>query len=260
MQNLFPIESHEADAPFTRAEMAATQGSHYSWQRGIEPVEIPVSVGRDPAVISVVLVLIILTLCTLNHFGKMISEMAHDLFSLKVRENIFDDESTTDSRTYIFLFLQLFVSESLLLYSCLANPEDYTTYQSLNLLLGKLFALTTSYYLFQMAAYSVLGYVFAPSALSLFLKGFNASQGLLSISILMPAMASVFYPEYGSIMVIIGAICYIFTKICFIIKGIRIFYQNFFSWLYFILYLCTVEIIPMILVGTEATNLCGLEY
>ena len=257
MQHFSLIESHEADAPFTRAEMEATQGAHYSWQRGIEPVEIPVSVGRDPAVISVVLVLIILTLCTLNHFGKMISEMAHDLFSLKVRENIFDDETTTDSRTYIFLFLQLFVSESLLLYTFLATPEDYTTYLSLNLLLGKLFLLMASYYVFQLVAYSVLGYVFiVQNGISIFLKGFYASQGLLSIAILMPAMASVFYPEYGSIMVIIGAICYIFTKICFIIKGIRIFYQNFFSWLYFILYLCTVEIIPLILVGTEAMILC----
>lgn len=257
---VFPIESHEADAPFTRAEMAATTGNHYSWQRGIEPVEITVSAGRDPAVISVVLVLIVLVLCTFNRFGKMTGEMFRNLFDVRERENVFDEASATDTRTYIFLLLQLFVYESLLLYSFFSAPGQYSSYLDLNLTLGLLFCLAVGYYIFQLTAYTVVGYVFAGiEATTLWLKGFNASLGLLSMAILIPATASVFYPEYSEIMVLIAAICFIISKLCCIIKGIRIFYHNFFSLLYFILYLCAVEIIPLILVYAEAGILCGLK-
>lgn len=260
MEMVFPIESHEADAPFTRAEMAATMGNHYSWQRGIEPVDITVSAGRDPAVISVVLLLIVLILCSFNRVGKMTGEMIRNLFDVRERENVFDEASASDTRTYILLFIQLFFSESLLLYSFLSTPGQFETSLDLNLTLGMLFGLMVGYYIFQLAAYCLVGYVFAGvEATTLWLKGFNASLGLLSMIILIPAMASVFYPEYSEIMVMIAAICFIISKICCIIKGIRIFYHNFFSWLYFILYLCAVEIIPLILVYAEAGILCRLK-
>lgn len=260
MHMVFPIESHEADAPFTRAEMEATTGYHYSWQRGIEPVDITVSAGRDPAVISVALALIILILCTFNHIGKMTGEMVRNLIDVRERENVFDEASATDTRTHIFLLLQLFVSESLLLYSYFSVPGQYSDYPELNITLGLLLAVTAAYYVFQLAAYSLIGFVFAGiEATGLWLKGFNASLGLLSMALLIPSMASVFYPEYTLVMVTIAAICFIISKICFIIKGIRIFYHNFFSWLYFILYLCAVEIIPLILVYAEAGILCGLK-
>lgn len=257
---IFPIESHEADAPFIHAEMAATTGNHYSWQRGIEPVEITMSAGRDPAVISIVLLLIVLILCSFNRVGKMTGEMVRNLFDVRERENVFDETSATDTRMYILLLIELFVSESLLIYSYFSTPGQFESSFELNVTLGLLFCLMTGYYFFQAAAYSIVGYVFAGiEATTLWLKGFNASLGLLSMVILLPAMISLFYPEYSVMMMTIAAICFIISKICCIIKGIRIFYHNFFSLLYFILYLCAVEIIPLILVYAEAGILCGLK-
>ena len=57
-------------------------------------------------------------------------------------------------------------------------------------------------------------------------------------------------------MLWIGVIIYISCRIVFICKGFRIFFNNLVSLLYFILYLCSVEIVPVILSFTGAIFLC----
>ncbi|MBR5727625.1 MAG: DUF4271 domain-containing protein, partial [Muribaculaceae bacterium] len=51
-------------------------------------------------------------------------------------------------------------------------------------------------------------------------------------------------------------ILYICARFIFIFKGIRIFYSNLLSILYFILYLCGVEIVPLIVIYGITINLC----
>ena len=58
----------------------------------------------------------------------------------------------------------------------------------------------------------------------------------------------IFYPSTTLWMLEIGLLVYFVARIMFIVKGIRIFYNKITSILYFILYLCTLEIIPLILV------------
>ncbi|MDE6061420.1 MAG: DUF4271 domain-containing protein, partial [Duncaniella sp.] len=48
-------------------------------------------------------------------------------------------------------------------------------------------------------------------------------------------------------VVTIAIICYVLVRLIFIFKGFRLFYDNFGSLLYFILYLCTLEIVPPVL-------------
>ncbi|MFG6389490.1 DUF4271 domain-containing protein, partial [Muribaculum sp.] len=90
------------------------------------------------------------------------------------------------------------------------------------------------------------------------LKGFNATQALLGFLLLVPALAVLFYPAAALSLISISALLYILARIVFICKGFRIFYHNFPSLLYFILYLCTVEIIPVLLVYRGAFSLCRL--
>ena len=42
-----------------------------------------------------------------------------------------------------------------------------------------------------------------------------------------------------------GIVLYIIARVIFICKGFIVFYDNFYSLLYFILYLCTLEIAPI---------------
>ena len=71
-----------------------------------------------------------------------------------------------------------------------------------------------------------------------------------------PAAAALFYPGASATLATMAAIMYIIGRICFICKGFRIFFNNIFSLLYFILYLCGAEIIPILLVYRKAVELC----
>lgn len=44
---------------------------------------------------------------------------------------------------------------------------------------------------------------------------------------------------------VVAAAAYIAARVTFIAKGFRLFYDNFLSLLYFILYFCTLEIAPV---------------
>ena len=105
------------------------------------------------------------------------------------------------------------------------------------------------FYLVQLAAYGTVGFTFASkSGRREWLRGFNATQALLGITLVPAAVLAVFYPPLTFIAVAVGAGLYLLARLLFIIKGIRIFYDNFSSLLYFILYLCTLEIIPVIFI------------
>ena len=89
-----------------------------------------------------------------------------------------------------------------------------------------------------------------------FVSGFNASQTLLGFFLLLPAMIALFYPSSVKELLFISVLLYFAARIIFIYKGFRIFYHNFSNLLYFILYLCSVEIIPVLLVLSGTFSLC----
>ncbi|MBP3590263.1 MAG: DUF4271 domain-containing protein, partial [Muribaculaceae bacterium] len=52
---------------------------------------------------------------------------------------------------------------------------------------------------------------------------------------------------------------YVSARLIFIIKGFKIFYNGFISLIYFILYLCTLEIVPLICIGGIALDIVGRQ-
>lgn len=108
--------------------------------------------------------------------------------------------------------------------------------------------LMAAYYVFQIAVYYILGYTFTtPHRRAMLISGFTSSQSLLSFVLMPAALVAIFYTEATNTMQILGLVAYILARIVFNIKGFRIFYHNFSSLLYYILYLCTLEIIPLII-------------
>lgn len=74
----------------------------------------------------------------------------------------------------------------------------------------------------------------------------DASQTLLALALLLPALALLFNPGLTVIMLWISGSFYVIGRMIFIFKGFRIFYTNIFSLIYFISYLCTLEIAPIV--------------
>jgi hypothetical protein len=66
------------------------------------------------------------------------------------------------------------------------------------------------------------------------------------------------YPANGKLLLSVAALLYLVGRLVFVIKGFRIFYGNLTSIIYFLLYLCAVEIVPLALVAGVTVWVCGI--
>lgn len=219
---------------------------------GIERAHNP---ALDSGLQSILLVMLILVTFSFKHCYRLLSTFTDELFVVRRRINVFDDQTANETRIIILLVLQLCVYSGLLLMLHFNQGSVIPMTQILPAT-GILVGITATYYIFQLISYSVIGYTFTdPVSSRQWLKGFNASQALLSLALLPPTLVALFYPASISTMTVVAAGLYVLFRIAFIYKGFRIFYHNFSSLLYFILYLCTLEIIPVIFIYSSAQSL-----
>ena len=232
--------------------LAEPEAPHETFEAGIVPDLRTVTVGDDSGVLSIISVVTILLLLCFRQCRRIFSTIGDDLWGLRRRANTFDEHTSGESRVIALMLVQWAVYCGLLLYSALSlrlrlDPAHAFSDS------GALIALMGVYLAGQYAAYGTLGYTFSPGiGARQLLKGFTASQAVTGFTLLIPALVAIFYPDAAAAMVIAGGILYVLGRIVFICKGFRIFYQNFGSLLYFILYLCTLEIVPVILIIQSA--------
>lgn len=223
-----------------------------SYADGIEALPRAVIAGNDSGVMTLMLLTLLLVAFSFRRGARLFKSFTQDLWSLRRRENAFDEHTANETRTLVLLLFQTCVYQGVLLYAHINNVhafESKTVFPVVSCMIG----ISLVFYLLQLTAYSLVGYVFTDKiGASQWIKGFNASQLLLGFAIMIPAFVSIFYPGAASAMCKIALTLYFIARVIFICKGFRIFYHNFGSLLYFILYLCTLEIIPVILVYSGA--------
>lgn len=193
---------------------------------------------------------------------KYLMALSNNLFSIKKRQNMFDDHTLNETQTLIALIANTCVLEGILLYFAISvyNPAiDISTHVLLSVL--SCVGIAGLYYITQLIAYFMLGSVFDDRhGTRLWIEGYNASQSFLGLALLPVTLIIIVYPDTASTTLIYSLILYLSARIVFICKGFRIFFNNLSSSLYFILYLCSVEIVPAILSYTGAIVLCKLIH
>jgi len=226
---------------------------------GHEPAARPYNAAGDSAVHVVYAVLLILLAFNIKHLRRLLASCAQELVSVRDRDNVFDDRTANESRAAIILALQLCFSAGVLLYFWISGRYDLSTGMSGACQIVVLSCTCAGYYIFQLAGYAVVGYAFAPdaNAASRWIKGYTASFAYLSLGIMVPALIALFNPQAASVAVKAAFGLFCLAKLVFVIKGFRIFYYNFWSLLYLILYLCSLEIIPVLTVYSLSLFLLG---
>ena len=225
-----------------------------SWQNGLEPELRNMQSSIHSAFLVVIALFFAIMAFKYSHLRRVVLKYGEDLLNSRHgRGNVFDERSTGDVRILIFLVLQSVVCCGILLSEGIvriiySNPALLT--------IGNVAAtigIVSLCYICQLAAYWLVAYAFTSEEGRMeWIRGFNASQGLLGLTMFIPAALIVFYPEYSKVFILLGIILYLLAKMTFIFKGFAIFYKKISSLLYFILYLCTLEIIPLILVYNSA--------
>lgn len=258
-----PAEHIDTLAPAIEYTPIAVVEKPADWHDGIAGSSRPVNIGDNSGVLAVLTAIFLAMMLSYRKCKRLFSVLWQEMLGMRSRENAFNDSTGNERGAIALMAVQCIVCTGLLLYCAVSSigpqlglcqaPLPESAFRDTALLIG----LTGGYFLAQIAAYWLLGYTFATAdGRRLLMQGFTSSQCLLGFALIIPALVGIFYPPTAMAMAITGAVLYVLARIVFISKGFRIFYQNFGSLLYFILYLCTLEIVPAMLVLATAFSLC----
>ena len=218
----------------------------------------PLSPLNDDGTVALVLAVILAVLLTCSTGRRYVADMFHRMFSVRRRENLFEDHTFRETQTLTALIANTCLWEGILLY------EAFTGLYAAGSSAMPVFPVVASlavggglFYIVQLAAYYLLGYVFASGVETrLWVDGFKATQAILGIILAPVGFVALVSPAATQNMLFLSAVLYFIARLVFICKGFRIFFNNLSSLLYFILYLCGVEIVPVILSFAGAMKLC----
>lgn len=229
---------------------------------GSTPAQPLLSVLGDTGTMSLIMLGVFFVVISYRTGYKYVEAFFHNMFSTRRRENVFEDHTVNETQILTALVLNTCIMEGVTLFYAMG----YLMPSLLDHLHGAIFmhvgiyaAAALVFYLMQLMVYNVVGHVFADSiATKLWTDGFKASQSLLGI-LLFPIVASfLVWPQHCKLLLIATVFLYFCLRIAFICKGFRIFYTNLPSLVYFILYLCSVEVVPLILMYAGTTSLCTI--
>ncbi|MDE6397073.1 MAG: DUF4271 domain-containing protein [Muribaculaceae bacterium] len=222
-----------------------------TWQSGLEPVLRPGHAGHDQGLVACIVVLILAVAVSFDPIKRIFRGLTKKLWSVRIRDS-FDQTTASEQRVLLLLILQTIVYEAVIANAAMATFSS-GTYLSNLATTGVLAVFLLVYYIFQLTAYSIVGYTFASdTGRTLWLEGFTSTQTLLGFTLIIPGLMVLFYPDLTEIAIWLSAGLYLIARVIFISKGFRIFYTNVPSLVYFILYLCSLEIIPIFILFQTA--------
>lgn len=242
-----PQVCHESDAPTSAAEQLTMTLGKVPYTFGLSPHERNHLPGYDSGVLCLVLGIFLLLAYNSRHYSTFLKHFASDLFSVRRRDDTFSVRTFSETGMQASIVLLASIGEGIIINAALIMSGVTIISSFFQILIFSVIALM--YYIWELAAYRTVGFVFTDKFTSKqWIKGFNASQALLGIAIILPALFVLFNPDASHIVVPIAVFVYLITRLIFIFKGFRLFYDNFGSLLYFILYLCTLEIVPIVVI------------
>jgi len=212
--------------------------------RGLEPFELALTYANSTALAALLMGVLVIAALNADIVRKALKAYKAELWSVRHRPNVFDDQQTASLPGAIILALIFIVYGGIVLYNIHGVPST-PTFTGAAASMG----LLAVYYIFQRCAYWLVGYTFAGTdGLNRWLGGFSATQSFIGLALVIPALLLVFRPQWSNFLITLSLSVYFIGRFVFVVKGFRIFYQKIWSLLYFILYLCTLEILPILII------------
>lgn len=194
---------------------------------------------------------------------KYLKAIFVDLTDTRVRHNVFD-ETVKETSLLVLMNMMWIVSVGILLWVLVTIVPGNNPAGSLGIPdnQAKGIVLCTGvvavYMIVIFVAYTIVGNVFSDSKLTrLWLKGAGASSALETFLMFPIALLALNYPAWEKELLIAAGIVFIIGKIIFLYKGFRIFFNQISSWLLFLYYLCSLEIVPLILTYVASVAVCA---
>lgn len=223
---------------------------------GIERPHTPL---HSNGAMGLVLTGLFLVLVSYSSGYKYISNLWHNMFKVKMRD--FEDHTVDETRILTALISNTCITMGLMMFYAVSychNELIPILQRNITGALGAFIGIAVVYYFSQLALYNLLAYVFGDKQQSVsLLNGFKATQSLLGLLLLPLVVIILVNPQSTAAVLIATTAIYISIRIILISKGFRIFYTDFRSTIYFILYLCAVEIVPLCIIWAGTIYLCS---
>ncbi len=207
----------------------------------IEPAVRRIAAGSDSALLTALLaVLIISAFC-----APVVSRLVANYFKQLLRSNrepLAGERTFSERLAVVICLIQTISFEGLLLFAALGGraASPLPVFGGLTALCGLLMVV-------QLIGYRLVGYAFANADdTHRWLSAFFLTQSLLGYMLAVPAFGVLFYPAELWTFWGISLGFYVVCRIPLFISEFRIFKTDKFSLLYFFLYLCTLEIVPLL--------------
>lgn len=193
---------------------------------------------------------------------RYLKAVLSDLTDTRVRHNAFDD-TVKETSLLVLLNILWVACAGILLWVLVRltvpdNPEWSLSIpdrpaQGIGLCIG----VAAVYALGMFLAYWTVGNVFSDRKLTrLWLKGAAAASGLETFMLFPLSLVALSYPGWAATSLIIAGVVFVIGKIVFLYKGFRIFFSEISSWMLFLYYLCSLEIVPLILTYVATVAIC----
>ena len=229
-------------------DTVATTVERESWTCGLEPAVRHSAEANRSGLLAAIAFFCLVMVFNFKHLRRVCGHYIETLTRPRTgRTNLFDEHPASESRLTLLLLAQFGVCAGILLSEGLVHA--YALQSATNLSMTAVVALMVGYVLLQAVVYSITGYTFGGrSAMRRWMASFSAVHSLMGAVAIIPMALAVFYPQAVGGVCTASAVLYLIGRIVFIFRGFKIFYDKFLSCFYFILYLCTLEIIPLFLV------------
>ncbi len=183
-----------------------------------------------------------------TRFRKFWSESVKDIFLVKERSGLFLDTSAKDSRHSIYLSILCAVNTAFLLYTFISHGHIYYENKSLTILL--FIGIVFLFFLLKLGILEFLGFVFLgrSSSMDSFRNSFFVLTSMLGVFFYINVLFLIYSPfQHLNVLFKISFIFYGLFVFLIAYRLLKYFYVQIYSFFYLILYLCTLEILPIAL-------------
>ena len=166
---------------------------------------------------------------------------------IRPHSDMMQAERTINERAAMVIsLLQTVIMEGLILYCTFASQTSDMPHAAVVASFCGVTALAAILLVAQLGAYCLIGFAFSTAAATqAWIRSFLATQSLAGYLLIIPALGGIFYPAFAGTTLTVCIIVFCLCRILFYIRSFAFFYTSPASLLYFFLYLCTVEIVPL---------------
>lgn len=229
-------------------------------------------------IITALLALFVIVAIRFRSNSKYLSAMFKDAVEVRERGNAFD-ETVREKSFMIMLNVLWCISVGILLYTLvgwsMAEPIVASSLRDVGvgwlkfpsgfpismepLGMAVCICLVGVWQIMMVMLYSIVGNVFNDAThTQMWVTGYLATTGLSTLIFFPLALMAVCYSEKAPLILAVALGGFIVAKLIFIWKGFRIFFRQITSWLLFLYYLCSLEIVPLILLIAACFTVCSI--